>query len=116
MVLTIAVAILRRAKYHVLSATSAQEALSLCRRHPEPIHLALLDVVMPVMTGIALRECLRTEFSGIRILFMSGYNYEEMERQGIAGGPADFIQKPFTVNTVLETVSAALLQSGSMHA
>jgi two-component system cell cycle sensor histidine kinase/response regulator CckA len=115
-VLTVAVTILRHAKFHVLSATSAQEALALCRTHSGPIHLALLDVVMPAMTGLELRECLRSEFPSIRILFMSGYCYEEMALRDIQAGPADFMQKPFTYATLVEMVSTALSQSGTMHA
>lgn len=116
LVLDVAVKMLRHADFHVLSAASAAEGLALCRKYSGPIHLALLDVVMPVMTGLELRECLRSEFPEIRILFMSGYNYEEMAQQGIPGASMDFIQKPFTFDRMIDAVNSTLSQSGTMHA
>jgi hypothetical protein len=52
LVLTVTAEILRRARCDVLSAISAREALTQCSTYTEPIHLALVDVVMPDMYGL----------------------------------------------------------------
>ena|ERR1035441_5017354 len=111
-VLTVAAEMLRRAGSGVLSAISAREALTLCRAFTEPIHLALLDVVMPDMNGLELSECLQAEFPGIRVVYMSEYSCPEMARLGITGVPADFLQKPFTSSNLVGKVNAALRKSG----
>jgi len=101
-------ALLGKAGYRVLSADSGHEALSLCRRHTGPIHLALLDVVMPGMKGPELRERLLTEFPSIRTVFISGYSYDELGPQGVAVDERNFIAKPFTMRELLNAVSHAL--------
>jgi DNA-binding NtrC family response regulator len=108
LVLAVAVEMLRRAGFDVLSAVSAHEALGLCSEYVEPIHLALLDVVMPVMTGLELRECLRVEYPGIRAVYMSEYSHQELAWRGITEVPADFLQKPFTLPKLVGKVNAAL--------
>lgn len=65
---------------------NGREAISLCQTHQGPIHLALLDVIMPGMNGPELRECLRELVPSARILFMSGYTYGELVKQGIQAG------------------------------
>lgn len=105
---------LRRAGFRVLAVGSGAKALVLCREHPEEIDLALLDLSMPGMNGPELRDCLRNQFPGIRILFMSGYGYEEMESLGVKGAPEDFIPKPFTVGVLKARIREALEGSRSL--
>ena len=76
--------------------------------HLEEIHLALLDVVMPTRTDPELREYLRNTFPSIRVLYMSGYNYEELANRGISASVTDFIHKPFTAPVLVERINAAL--------
>ena len=54
LVLRVITSILFQAGYEVLGALSAQEALRLGREHEGPIHLALIDMVMPGMSGLEL--------------------------------------------------------------
>lgn len=100
--------LLGKAGYQVLSADSGHEALSLCRTHSGPIHLALLDVVMPGMKGPELRERLLNEFPKIRTVFISGYSFDELGPQGVAVEEGRFIAKPFTLHELLTAVSRAL--------
>ena len=93
-------------------ATSAPEALSLCREYSEPIHLALLDAVMPDVNGVALRERLRIEYPGIRVVYMSEYNHQEMAWRGVTEVPGDFLKKPFTSSKLVGKVNAGLWKRG----
>jgi len=96
--------ILRGDGFRVLVAHSAQEALVICRENPGSIDLTLLDVIMPDQSGIDLQACLANEFPEIRVIFMSGYPYEDLERRQIQIEGHNFIQKPFTPLTLTKRI------------
>ena len=90
---------LERDGYRVLSAANGTEALAFVDAG-EPIDLLLTDMVMPGhISGLQLREMLRTRFPGLRVLMMSGYSSEVPP--GEDGAPAvPFLQKPFGLHTL----------------
>jgi PAS domain S-box-containing protein len=87
-------AVLRSYGYRVILVDSALEALLLCER--ERIDLVLTDVVMPNVGGRDLADRLETVQPGIKVLFMSGYTGNVIERHGVLEDSARFIQKPFS--------------------
>jgi CheY-like chemotaxis protein len=104
--------------YTVLRAPGAAEAVTLARSHPGPIHLLLTDVVMPRLSGRALRDELSTYRPRVPVLYMSGYAGEDRTRDLLTNGAA-FLAKPFTaaalarkVREVLTNASAGELTPG----
>jgi PAS domain S-box-containing protein len=61
---------LESAGYEVVVAADGVEALALTEH--EPVDLAVSDVVMPRMGGVALVQALRARAPGLRALFVSG--------------------------------------------
>jgi len=57
---------------------------------------AVIDVVMPVMDGIALTRELVNLHPDLPIMVMSGYADEQSARSAIAAGAREFIKKPFS--------------------
>jgi two-component system, cell cycle sensor histidine kinase and response regulator CckA len=104
---SVAVAVLKRAGYHVLPAPSGQEALTIARTQV-PIHLLLTDVIMPVMSGPELAKQIQAERPGIRVLFASGYTDDAVVRHGVLHDDVAFLQKPFTPQSLLEKVREVL--------
>jgi len=98
--------ILARGGYRVLTASDGAEALEICRSHPGPLHLLLTDVVMPAMSGPALAEACAAERPGLKVLFMSGYADEAVRTASV--GKHGFLQKPFTLASILRTVRHTL--------
>ena len=84
----------------VLEAASAEEALAICKRHKEPIHLILTDMVLPKMNGLELAEALKAARPEIKVIFMSGYTDHAVLAQGILDPDKNFIQKPFTLDAL----------------
>jgi signal transduction histidine kinase len=82
--------------YTVLEARNAEEALQLSIRYPKPVHLLLVDVVMPGMNGRALAEELAKTRPDMKTLFMSGYTGNAIARHGVLDPGVAFIQKPFS--------------------
>jgi two-component system cell cycle sensor histidine kinase/response regulator CckA len=94
------VRVLRKQGYHVLEATQGQEALLACERYRGPIHLVVTDVVMPGMGGPELVGRLRQVRQELKVIYISGYTDEPVVRHGVLEGEVDFIQKPFTVESL----------------
>ncbi len=70
----VVVKLLEGAGYRVIVARDGGEALDAIRAHGHEIALALLDVVMPVRTGLEVAELATALYPGLRVLFTSGYN------------------------------------------
>jgi PAS domain S-box-containing protein len=90
--------ILGAAGYTILSAESGADALRIAGEHSGPIHLALSDVVMPGMTGVAFTRRLAQTHPATRVLFMSGHSDGAFDGSGERdrATPPAFIGKPFT--------------------
>lgn len=84
--------------YHVLDAMGPGEAIALCEKHRDEIHLLLTDVVMPVMNGKELVDRVRGLRPGIKTLYMSGYTADAIAHRGVLEAGVNFIGKPFTLS------------------
>jgi CheY-like chemotaxis protein len=104
--------LLREAGYTVLKASQGEEALGLAARHQGAIQLVVTDMVMPAMGGRELVERLRVERPSLKVLYISGYSAEVVERQGNLEPGALFLQKPFKFDALLLKVRQALDQEG----
>lgn len=86
---------LERLGYHVLEARNPDQALAFTGK--SDVHLAILDVVMPRMTGPELARAIRQGKPRVRILYVSGKAPEELGREDGAGEEGmGFLAKPFT--------------------
>ena len=79
--------------YRVLSAADGEEALRLCAEDTPAI--AILDVIMPKLGGVATAQKLTANFRGLPVIFTSGYS-QDSENVGAAGANAHYLQKPYS--------------------
>ena len=79
--------------YRVTTATNGEEAFELSEK--EAPQLAILDVVMPRMGGVAAAAKLRSLYPRLPILFTSGYS-ENMDSTFLEIGNSAYIQKPYS--------------------
>ncbi len=97
--------------YRVLTAAGAEEALALVGDGREKIDLLVTDVVMPGMGGPALAERLVDSRPDLRVLYISGYAEEAIQRHGTLPAGGALLEKPFTADEltirVREVLSAA---------
>lgn len=98
MLRTLAKRMLERMGYFVLEAARPDEALDICEKYPESIHLLLTDVVMPLMNGKELRERINSLRPEIKTLFMSGYTADAIATRGVLDEGMYFVGKPFCMN------------------
>jgi signal transduction histidine kinase/CheY-like chemotaxis protein len=102
----LAVATLTRRGYHVLSASSGEEALQAASAYDGTIQLLVSDVVMPGMKGPELADRLRALRPGIRVLLMSGYAADLVMPNDLK--EAVLLSKPFAPAALTKAVRAIL--------
>ena len=81
--------------YHVLEAADGRDALEVAAAHRGPIHLLVTDVVMPALSGNELAARLQAIHPGLRVIFVSGYSDDAIDRHGVLAPDSVFLQKPF---------------------
>jgi two-component system, cell cycle sensor histidine kinase and response regulator CckA len=94
--------------YTVLEASHGRDALDVAAAHDGTIHLLVTDVVMPHMSGKELAQRLLVARPGLRVLFISGYSDEAIERHGVLAPGAAFLQKPVRLDMLARTVRQIL--------
>ena len=108
MILDITTKILERRGYTVMAAPTSGEAIRLAREHAGEIHLLMTDVVMPEMNGRDLAKNLLSLYPKLKRLFMSGYTADVIAHHGVLDEGVQFIQKPFSVQTLAARVREVL--------
>jgi signal transduction histidine kinase len=111
MVRAAARAILTRSGLAVIEASNPAEAITIGKRPSSRFDLLLTDVVMPGMSGPELAQRLVKVRPRLSVLFMTGYADPEVlenERWPV-------IKKPFSENSLMQSVLAALSQSVEPH-
>jgi len=103
----IAQRVLSRAGFDVTSAAGPDEAILAAEMMAEPADLLLTDVVMPGMRGPELAAHMRRTRPGLRVLLVSGYAEEIVESGRDDSVP--FLAKPFSAESLLTAVDAAML-------
>lgn len=109
-------AILRDFGYRVLTASSADEAVSRIAAQTR-IDLLFTDVIMPgVVSALELAEKARALHPELRVLFTSGYTENAMIHNGRLDEGVNLLSKPYgraelasAVRTLLSTSSAATI-------
>jgi len=107
-VLKIVTHALTRHGYIVIPAQDGLEALRICREREGPIHLALLDIMMPGMKGPQLYACLREVHAKIAVLFMSGWSSSTISELAPDIKDVHFIAKPFFPMDLVHRVNEIL--------
>lgn len=100
--------------WKTIRANNGNEAIELCRDHPE-IELVLMDLKMPQVDGYEATRVIRTFRKDLPIVVQSAYIQEASKRKAFEAGADDYIIKPFSQETFLE-ITRRLLQNGNTPA
>ncbi len=90
----------------VIMAENAYQALALVRQFK--VHVAILDIRMPGMTGVELLARLKEVEPSVQVIMLSAYEQPEYIRESLRLGACDYITKPFEVNFLRASVSRAM--------
>jgi CheY-like chemotaxis protein len=104
---------LELAGYRVHAASSGEEALEIAAANRGAIALVLTDLAMPGMAGRELIRTLRSDGLHVPVIVMSGMPRGEGMGDPINEGIAVWLQKPFTVDDLVDAVGRTLAQQSS---
>jgi len=107
--------ILSEVGLHVLTAADGPTGIQLFCTHVQNLKLVLLDLSMPGMSGEEVFYQLRAIDPDIPILLVSGYSESEVMERFVSTGLAGFIQKPYTMDSLLQQVQVHLLTTASTN-
>jgi PAS domain S-box-containing protein len=93
---------LRHAGYRVIAASDGDEAVALVERHAGSIALALVDLVMPKLSGMDVALAIRDKQPDLKILFTSGYNDKTALRERL--GQVQVVRKPYDLDELLHQI------------
>jgi DNA-binding NtrC family response regulator len=100
--------ILERSGYDVIAARSGAEALESVGTLAKPVDLLVTDMVMPGMSGRDLGKEIVALYPEVRVIYMSGYTQDAALHEEAEAGQVDFLQKPFSAATLVDTARAVL--------
>ena len=91
-----------------LVAEHGAEGLALLAQYHEEISLILLDLMMPGMSGEEVFQQIRQFDPEMKIILTSGYHEQEAMRRFAGSHVSSFLQKPYNVQKLLETIHQGL--------
>lgn len=99
---------LERLGYTVYAAETPEEAIHIAQSCDHPVDMLITDVVMPEMSGRELADILQAQYPEMKLLFMSGYTNNAIAHQGVLDEGVSYIQKPFSMKELSETIRDVL--------
>jgi PAS domain S-box-containing protein len=111
--------ILTFAGYEVIATADEDQALRVSESYAGEIQLLLTDVMLPRVHGGELARRLAERREGLKVLLTSGNGRNTQASNVVVDSGVDFLQKPFTpetlcakVRTILSTVPSAVASRG----
>ena len=92
----------------VITAEDGRKGIEAYSENADKIDLVLLDMTMPHMDGEETFRELRKIHKDVRVILCSGYSEQDATTRFAGKGLADFVQKPFRIEILLEKIRGAL--------
>ena len=89
--------------YEVLTAASGEEALKIIKE--ELPSLVILDIWLPGIDGIETLKMIKSQYSQIRVIMISGHGTIETAVKSTKLGAFDFFEKPLSMEKVILIVN-----------
>jgi two-component system cell cycle response regulator DivK len=95
-------------EYQVVGADTGEDGLAAAQADPPA--LVLLDLDLPGIDGISLAKLMRADprLAAIPIVALSAGVMKQEREQALAAGCAAFLEKPFEISALRDTVRALL--------
>ncbi|HWB09282.1 MAG TPA: ATP-binding protein [Pirellulales bacterium] len=104
----VAVRVLTGAGYRVVIACDGNEAVETFKDQAESISLALLDAVMPKLSGPEVYHRIKLAKPELPVIFCSGYHPERAQIKSLIGQGVTLVAKPYDPEVLLRIVREVL--------
>ncbi|MFH1214950.1 MAG: PAS domain S-box protein [Pseudomonadota bacterium] len=101
-------AILESVGYTVFTANDGHEGVAVYRDNQEKIHVVMLDLVMPIMSGREAYVELRKINNKVKVLLVSGFRHDTRVEEVLQLGVDKFLQKPYTIENLTRSLQELL--------
>ena len=110
-ILDLIVFILTHAGYEVVSVTDGAAAIAAIEA--DPPKLAILDVMMPGLSGIEVLRRVRENDStkNLRVILFSVLTSDPLIAAGLAAGADEFVKKPVNIRELMQIVNLFLART-----
>ena len=98
--------------WQVSSHASAEDFLAAAPT-TEAIACLVLDIRMPMMSGLELQQVLRSRGWAVPVVFITGHGDVELAVHAMKHGACDFLEKPFKDQALLDAVGRAVKLGGA---
>ena len=102
---------LKREGYEVIEAGTGKEAIEKISTEKN-ISVALLDVMLPDMSGTEVCKYIRNNYDSVGIIMLTAKSQEEDKIEGFMSGADDYMVKPFSIKELLMRITAILRRVG----
>jgi CheY-like chemotaxis protein len=92
--------------FRTLLAESGEEAIDIAQR--QDVHLALMDMHLPKLTGLETMSILRQLKGGLPMILISADHDEALLRQALSAHAYCVLAKPVSRNVVIYVVNRAI--------
>ena len=79
----------------------------------QTIACLVLDIRMPMMSGLELQQVLRSRGWAVPVVFITGHGDVELAVHAMKHGACDFLEKPFKDQALLDAVGRAVKLGGA---
>ena len=91
---------LNQKSYNVLTSNNGQDAIDLCRQHPE-IDIVFLDENMPGLNGLEVLQEIKRDYPSLPVVMITKSEEEHIMEEAIGEQIADYLIKPVNPNQIL---------------
>ena len=105
---------LKRNDMDVTEAENGEDALAYAYAG-EPFDIALLDVMLPTISGFEVCEQLRRDFPSMGIIMLTAKAQEQDKIYGLELGADDYIQKPFSPGELIARIKSLHRRMGAVR-
>ena len=102
--------------FNLLEAGDAEEAQIIGELHDGMIHVLVTDVMLPGINGPQLAQHLRRVRPDMGVLLISGYPFDALDGDTLAGEAFPFLAKPFSADELLSKVQEVIEETRSRAA
>ncbi len=99
---------LKELGYTVISAKNGNEAIKLLNKIEYQIDLVVTDIIMPEMNGNELASKIKDRIPSNRVLFVSGYPFSALVKEGAVEEGVQFLQKPYSIHDLVRKIRIIL--------